>query len=259
MELGDRMKKYEYVTRTYLTNRTPVIIRIDGRAFHTFTKGFKKPFDDLLATSMRETMLELCMNLGNCKFGYTQSDEISLVLLDTDKLETQPWFDNNLSKILSVSASIATLAFNKSFRRNLATMDLTDEEKEKYLNKIDSATFDARAFNIPIEEVNNYFIWRQQDCIRNSILMVAQSVFSFKEMQGKSCKKLLEMLEQEKNIDYELDYPTYLRRGTCAYKSLADWEGDGTLINSWCYDPHMPDLVKDQQFIMEKMTNDKML
>lgn len=114
--IGDRMKNnYENITRYYLTRRMPVIIRIDGKAFHTFTKGFKKPFDDILVKTMQDTMKYLCENIQGCVLGYTQSDEISLVLTDYAELTTDAWFGNNLQKMCSVSASMATMAFNKFF------------------------------------------------------------------------------------------------------------------------------------------------
>lgn len=111
--LGDRMKEnYENRAKTQLLRRTPVIIRLDGKAFHTFTRGFKKPFDDILTEAMQQTMLTL---FQGCVLGYTQSDEITLVLTDYKKLETAAWFDYDIQKVCSVSASIATLAFNRGF------------------------------------------------------------------------------------------------------------------------------------------------
>ena len=115
-EFDKRMKKYEYVTRTYLTTRTPAILRVDGRAFHTLTRGFKRPFDEILAGAMQDTMKYLCENIQGCVLGYTQSDEITLVLVDYKTLETSAWFDYNIQKCVSVSASMATLAFNKFFK-----------------------------------------------------------------------------------------------------------------------------------------------
>ena len=115
--LGDRMKNnYENITRYYLTRRMPVIIRLDGRSFHTFTRGFKKPFDDILVKTMQDTMKYLCENIQGCVLGYTQSDEISLVLTDYAEITTEAWFGNNLQKMCSVSASMATVAFNKYLR-----------------------------------------------------------------------------------------------------------------------------------------------
>lgn len=133
--LGDRMKIYENVTRTYLTRRTPVIIRIDGKAFHTFTRGFVKPFDDILVETMQDTMKYLCENIEGCVLGYTQSDEITLVLCDYKKLTSQAWFDNNIQKMCSISASIATLEFNRKFCENkdrwiMDTYDCVHSNKE---------------------------------------------------------------------------------------------------------------------------------
>ena len=115
--LGTRMKKYEYVSRTHLVNRCPVIVRLDGKAFHTFTKGLKKPYDEIFHNTMNKTMKYLCENIQGCKLGYTQSDEITLLLTDYDTLTTDAWFDYNVQKICSVSASMATMAFNKLFNQ----------------------------------------------------------------------------------------------------------------------------------------------
>lgn len=268
MKLDERMKQYEYVTRNYLTCRTPVIIRLDGKAFHTFTRGMKKPFDTLLVDTMQQTMVELCTNISNCKFGYTESDEISLLLLDTDTTETQPWFGNNLSKLLSITASMATLYFNKFFEANLSDMVLinNDFDSSIYEKKLGTALFDCRAFNIPFEEINNYFIWRQQDCIRNSIQMVAQANFPHKELQNLNCNQLIEKLE-EKDIDYEKDYPTYLKRGSCTYKKEFDYTQtyydqngyrhvNNVKRKSWILDEEIPNLIVEKTFIKEKITND---
>ena len=112
--LGNRMKNYEHTSRTYLTRRLPVIIRLDGKAFHTFTKGLKKPFDEILIDAMWETAKYLCKSIQGCKIAYVQSDEISLLLTDYDTIESCAWFDNNIQKMVSISASMATLAFNRA-------------------------------------------------------------------------------------------------------------------------------------------------
>ena len=125
-KLGIRMKIYENVTRNYLTRRVPVLIRIDGKSFHSFTKGFQRPFDELLISTMQQTAKYLCENIQGCKLAYTQSDEITLLLTDYETIGTQGWFDYNIQKIVSVSASMATLAFNKYFFSNI--MDAWEEE-----------------------------------------------------------------------------------------------------------------------------------
>lgn len=269
MKLDERMKKYEYVSRPYLMCKQPVIIRLDGRAFHSFTKGFKKPFDNILIKTMQDTMNYLCENITNCKFGYTQSDEISLLLVDDSNTETQAWFDNNLSKLVSISASMATLAFNKFFKSNVEDAYLEDDKIDTlpYEEKFDTAIFDARAFNLPNHEVNNYFIWRQQDCVRNSIQMVGQANFSHKQLQNKKCRDILEML-REKGINYDKDFPIYLKHGTCAYKKYCSYNmirkdaNTGYIFtqevtrNKWIIDFNMPNLVIENFFIKEKMLHD---
>ena len=188
-DLGNRMKKYEYITRTHLVPRMPVVIRIDGKAFHTFTRGFKRPFDNILVKTMQQTMKYLCENIQGCMLGYTQSYEITLVLVDYKKLDSASWFDYNIQKCCSVAASMATMAFNKYFpqiiREQLGEFfeDIDSDEDEKYLDAIDKAMergamFDARVFNIPKEEVTNCILWRQNDATRNSIEMVGQAYFS---------------------------------------------------------------------------------
>lgn len=117
--LGERMKRYEYVTRNYLTRRVPAIIRLDGKAFHTFTRGFQKPFDEILVKTMQQTMRYLCENIQGCVLGYTQSDEITLVLIDYQKLDSDSWFGYNIQKCASVAASMATMVFNKFFDCNV--------------------------------------------------------------------------------------------------------------------------------------------
>ena len=99
-ELGTRMKEfYESVPKTKLMRRTPVAIRIDGKAFHTFTRGFNKPFDDVLISAMQDTMKYLCKNIQGCVLGYTQSDEITLILVDYKRLNSSAWFDYEVQKM----------------------------------------------------------------------------------------------------------------------------------------------------------------
>lgn len=222
MKLGDRMKQYEYVTRTYLPARMPVIIRIDGRSFHTFTKGFRKPFDCVLNMAMLRTTQSLLDNIEGCVFAYTQSDEISLLLKNDQTIDTQAWFENNLSKILSISSSMATLYFNRYFNEEIDKFvtSFTPSEilRKTYMKASEKgALFDSRAFVIPENEINNYFIWRQQDATRNSINMVAQANFSHKELQGLSCDQMQEKLWQEKGINWNDTADNY-KRGSAVYK-----------------------------------------
>jgi len=230
--LGDRMKNYyEEVSKTRLTRRTPVIIRLDGKSFHTFTRGFKKPFDELFMKTMQVTMKYLCENIQGCVLGYTQSDEITLVLVDYNKLDTAAWFDYEVQKMTSISASMATLAFNKYYAEIIANDTEDEEEFKKYASKLNMAMFDSRVFNIPKEEVANCLLWRQLDAERNSILSVAQANYSQKEMQGISCKELVAKLENEKGIIWG-NLPTSQKRGICCIKEITYTLDDGQVAKN---------------------------
>ena len=228
-DLGTRMKTfYEEIPKTKLMRRCPVAIRIDGKAFHTFTRGFNKPFDEVLIESMQKTMKYLCENIQGCVLGYTQSDEITLILIDYKKLNSSAWFDYEVQKMCSIAASMATMAFNRffmyeyeEFNRWVNEGNPTDEDRR--LNDIyydamcKGAMFDARCFNIPKEEVTNLIYWRQLDASRNSIQMVGQANFSHKELQNKSCNQIQDMLMEHKGINWN-DLPIYQKRGSCCIK-----------------------------------------
>lgn len=206
-DLGNRMKeKYENRYRAYLTARTPAIIRIDGKAFHTFTKKMKKPYSWLLANAMKEATIALMEKIQGAKIAYTQSDEINIFMSDYNKFTSEGWFDYNIQKITSVSASIATVYFN-SYLTN----------SEEYEAGESMALFDSRVFNIPKEEVANYFLWRQLDWKRNSVQLLAQSMFSHSELHKKNTKDMLEMCK-EKGVDWNEDiYPRW-KNGLFIYK-----------------------------------------
>ena len=226
-DLGLRMKTfYEQIPKTKLMRRTPVAIRIDGKAFHTFTRGFQKPFDELLIKSMQQTMKYLCENIQGCVLGYTQSDEITLILIDYKKLTSTAWFDYEVQKMCSIAASMTTMAFNKYFKSyvNLYMCDnYPSEDTAKYgkalINAMErGAMFDARCFNIPKEEACNLIYWRQLDASRNSIQMVGQANFSHSELQNKSCNDIQDMLMTQKGINWN-DFPTHQKRGSCCIKT----------------------------------------
>lgn len=228
--LENRMKAYEHITRNYLTRRIPVIIRVDGKNFSTFTKGLKRPFDDKLHEVMEATTKLLLSNIQGCKLAYTQSDEISLLLTDYDTIETDAWFGYNIQKIASISASMATLYFNRTWENmcdeyasELAEAWNVSKEDTEYLNIIDSkrlrAMFDSRVFSLPKEEVCNYFIWRQQDATRNSIQSVGQTYFSPKELLGVNMGELQDKLFTEKGINWN-NFPTKYKRGSCVYRDI---------------------------------------
>ena len=253
--LGDRMKGYEKIPKTSLMRRTPVIVRLDGKAFHTFTKGMKRPFDDLLMEVMQETAKRLCENVQGCKLAYTQSDEISLLLTDYEKLTTDAWFGYGIQKMASVSASMATLYFNTIFREKYFSYfeynDGMDELEEKYwkavYSKIDRALFDSRVFSIPKEDVANYFIWRQKDCTKNSISMVAQAYFSHKQLEGKNGDVKQDMLMTQKDVNWN-DFSIPCKRGTCIIKKPIEVKPD-VIRGKWITDLEIPIFYKDREYI----------
>lgn len=181
--LGDRMKMYEDTSRFHLTPRLPLIIRLDGKAFHTYTKGLQRPYSMSLMGVMNDVAKFLCNQIQNTVMAYTQSDEISLLLVDYKDIKTTAWFDSNLQKMVSVAAGLASAKLTE-------LSGLVFQETRL-------ATFDARAFVLPPHEVNNYFLWRQQDWNRNSLAMLAQSMFSHKELQGKGREEQHEMCFQK--------------------------------------------------------------
>lgn len=198
MQLSERMKDYENVSRRSLLKGVPVIIRIDGKAFHTFTKNFDKPFDGGLVYAMAYTTKCVMEKIQGCKMAYTQSDEASFLLTDYDSVETQGWFGYTQSKIESVAASMFTAFFNNEMQ---------------YLDK-PLAFFDARAFNVPKEDVVNYFLWRANDWHRNSLSMLARAHFSAKELHGKDMFNMHEMLYKEKGINWETHLTPQEKNGT---------------------------------------------
>lgn len=274
--LGNRMKEYyENPYRFYLPRRSPMIIRLDTRAGHSFTKGFQRPFDDIFIESIQETAKYLCENIENVKCSYQQSDEISLLLTDYDNVGTQAWFNKNLQKMCSIAASMATLAFNRIFKKRveeakedyesfapvIASIYTSPEKHEDWTKLIEAycraqekgAMFDARCFSIPKEEVCNYFQWRQNDCTRNSIQMVAQANFSHKQLQNKSCDELQEMLWQEKNINWN-DFEIVKKRGSCCTKTgrhtvvdMKTGEQKDRLV--WEIDTEIPIFTQDRNYI----------
>lgn len=261
-EIGTRMKEnYESISKYRLMRRTPVIIRIDGKAFHTFTRGLDKPFDSIMIKSMQDTMQYLCENVQNCVLGYTQSDEISLLLIDYKTFSTAAWFDNEVQKICSISASLATYAFNTAFDYYAAAfmahnterhIDGTNVSKDDNYDialsraRTSAALFDSRCFNIPREEVTNYFYWRQLDATRNSIESVGQHYFSHKELQGKTCNDIQDMLHEQKGINWN-DYPTTKKRGSCCVK----------FDHGWVIDNEIPIFTGSHRLYIDKYVDDE--
>ena len=241
---------YENRAKTYLVRRMPVVIRLDGKAFHTFTRGMVKPFDKRLMETMQETTLTLCDSIMGCVLGYTQSDEITLVLVDYSNLDTEAWYDYATQKIVSVAASICTFQFNKIFAKKVKAFidehqkvaddpDTYGAELSESVKKLigvykraveKGALFDARVFNIPVEEVTNCVLWRQQDATRNSISSLAQAHFSQRELHGKNSSQMQDMLMETYGINWNnLSIPE--KRGTAIVK-----DDDG----KWFIDTEMP-------------------
>ena len=254
--LDDRQKAYEKACELKLIPKIPVIVRVDGKAFHTFTRGMKKPFDDIIGNTMKRTLDALCKDIQTCVFGYTQSDEITLILNLPDRINSQPYLGGKRFKIESLTASKATRYFNKFFReeveqiRNKKFIEYREEalenkslmkdvdsqyiadrvaeqyanEKlirvdniETYLKKLDCAEFDARAFNIPEWDCINNIIWRQQDAIRNSVEAAGRANLGHAKLHKINVEGVKQLLLDEAGIDWEKDFSTYQKRGVCCY------------------------------------------
>lgn len=263
-DLAERMKGYEKRNRYYLQRRMPVILRLDMRAGHSFTKGFERPFDEVFIKTIQETAKYLCENIQNCKLSYQQSDEITLLLVDYEKINTDCFFEYRVDKLCSIAASMATMKFNQVFkelsyresenleiicRKNpyLENRDCLTPISNEHINSAEKgAMFDCRCFNIPKEEVTNCIYWRQLDATRNSIQMVGQANFSHKELQNKSCNDIQDMLMTQKGINWN-DFPTYQKRGSCCVRNHMISEPYGNRMldknageNEWIIDKNIP-------------------
>lgn len=255
MTLSERMKEmYEKSSRMYLIKKSDVILRLDGKAFHTYTRFFKKPYDAIFHQTMNETAKFLCTQIQGCKLAYTQSDEISLLLTDYDGDYTDAWFQYNVQKMCSVAASMASAFFNGRIielaRAYGFSADLTDASEEEYVKSLKAAIntfafFDCRAFNIPHNEVVNCFIWRQNDCRRNAIQMLGQHYFSHRDIQNKSNETILEMLK-EKGVNFE-DMPGEYKNGVCCRKVL---HGER---KKWEIDKDIPLFTENRDYITGQM------
>lgn len=254
-DLGNRMKDYERRNQYYLQHKIPVILRLDMRAGHSFCRGFDKPFDPIFMEAMQETMRHLCQEISGVCLAYTQSDEITLVLQDYKQIETDAWFSYRTDKLCSITASSATLAFNRIFDR-LYLEDLMNYDQEELplfvlahdRARKNGATFNCRCFNLPKEEVTNCLFWRQQDSVRNSIQSLAQANFPHKQLQGKSCNELQEMLFQMKGINWN-DLETEKKRGSCCVKIEAEGR------SRWVIDRDIPIFKGEKRQYVEKRVN----
>ena len=252
--LGNRMKAYEEVNERMLVANVPFIIRLDGVAFHTFTKKFVRPMDDILADAMQKTMLSMCMDVPYCKYGYTQSDEITLVCIIDDVKNNSGFYGNRINKITTVTAAKATKYFNKHFYDNVKKYENNDKAFENvtdlkvYEKKLFSAEFDSRVFNIPEHDIENNLIWRQQDAVRNSINALGHAHFSNDILKNKNTTQVQDMLMNEKKINWN-NCCAYQKRGCCAVKKPVEITGkNGNIItrNKWVLDLNMPILTEDK-------------
>lgn len=208
--LGDRMKAYEVSSSYVWTRRIPLILRFDGVHFHTQTKKWKcaKPFDGRLVSIMQNTMLKLCQEIPGAMIGYTQSDEITILVRDDMKISTQPWFGKEMNKVLSVGAAMCSNFFNQEALRQ-GLFDVADTSAW--------ATFDLRGFIVPENEVFPAFLWRQQDCTRNSISALAHHYIGHRNCQNLSSNQKQHTLITQHGVNWD-ELPTHLKRGTYAYK-----------------------------------------
>lgn len=250
--LEDRMKEYEQSTCSSLPENIPVILRLDGRAFHTITRGLEKPYDDTFINMMNTIAHDLCDNeIQNARMAYLQSDEISILIYK--KVLSSSWFNNDIQKMTSVSASRASCvamdfsAGTKLFKGNTKIM------------------FDSRVFVLPEKEVCNYFIWRQRDWERNSLQMLCREYYSQKQLNNKNSKDMHEMLHQ-KNKNWNNLY-THLRRGRCIVPTIkksyvtneetkGNFEGEVDR-NVWIVDDGIPIFTKDRNYINRFLEVDK--
>lgn len=229
--LGDRMKGYEDACRSVLPGRFPAILRIDGKAFHTYTKGCARPFSEPLIDAMNATAIALCSEIQGAQIAYVQSDEISILVHNYKSHDSQPWFRNAIQKMVSVSAGVAS-----------AKMTV---ESIGVFGKMKLATFDSRVFIVPESDVCNYFLWRQQDASRNSVQMVARTMFSDKECHRKSNSMLQEMM-WGKGVNWN-DLPTHHKRGRCISKTK--FERAGGVRSKWVVDNEIPVFSQDRNYI----------
>lgn len=223
-KLGDRMKhNYEQAFNFRLPARMPIIMRLDGKCFHTFTKGMNKPFDEQLVSRMNCVATYLLNKISGAQVAYVQSDEISILIHNYKRLDSQGWFDNEVQKMTSISAAMASFYMSSMYCQEVL--------------------FDSRVFTLPEAEVNNYFVWRQKDALRNSISMVSQAFFSHKELQNKNVKQMKDMLEV-RGKKWE-NYPLSCQRGSCVVR-----QPNGIIY----FDDSIPLFTQDHNYIDKFLT-----
>jgi len=267
--LGDRIKKYEKAFNPAFPIRLPLILRLDGKSFHTMVKKWKclKPFDEDLIEAMFFTAKTLCENIAGAQVAYVQSDEITILVRDDMDVHSQPWYDKKINKIMSVAAAKASNAFNwkhltcggHEYEENFG--DIVNMTDPFDLNLM--AEFDCRGFIVPEQEINNVFLWRMQDCTRNSVQMLARAHFSHKQLHKKNNNEIQDMLMSlDPPINWN-DLPTHLKRGACIIKKAVVKKitrrdekgkvipGEFSEINrpAWVVDKEIPIFSQDKNYI----------
>jgi tRNA(His) guanylyltransferase len=254
-DLTKRMKEnYELRFRHFLPRRTYVLVRVDGRSFHSYTRGLEKPYDRELMECMDAAAIELCKGVAGAKFAFVQSDEISLLMTDFEDISSQAWFDNCQNKIESITASIATMAFN------LKVAEFNREGKTKLgITKKPNAMFDSRAWVIPDPiEVENYFVDRQQDAARNSVTLLASNYAAHKQLHGKSTSDRHEIIHEAG--DNWANHPVRFKHGgiisrVCSIDyetgSLNPCKGKGTptVRHHWAVDEQTPIFTQNREYL----------
>lgn len=264
--LSDRMLSYQQVSEGNLMRRQPVIIRLDGKAFKTFTRNLIKPFDSDLSQIFQYVCFKLKEKIQGTKFIYQQSDEISLFLCDYDKITSDSWFDYRIQKMTSISASLTSVLFNQGISQIIEKYENLllekPENSEQILDriniwktKLNCAMFDSRVFNLPEDEVCNYFIWRQQDAIRNSKQAMGQAFFSHNQLQNKNVDEVCEMLIQLKNQDW---YKTSIvqQRGFCVARDVKVLSDNKTETN-WYIDINIPIFKNNREYINKNCSSNQ--
>ncbi len=232
MSLGDRMKSYEEAFEVKLPPRMPVILRVDGRAFHTVTRGCGKPYDTYVAAGMDEVAKDLMYDIQGAKLAYVQSDEVSVLIVYYADHHSQPWFGNRLQKMVSIAGGVASSAWNAKTHMG--------------------GEFDARAFVIPEDDVCNYFLWRQRDAERNSLQGLAQSLASPKELHGLKREALMDLcVERASNWN---DLPTYWKRGRCVLREVSEPQ-PGVFRTNMAVDRDIPRFNLNREYIERHLPN----
>jgi tRNA(His) 5'-end guanylyltransferase len=252
-------ENFENRTRFLLPRRTYTIIRVDGRAFHTWTRGLSKPYDKEMMLCMDAAAATLCHEIAGAKFAFTQSDEISILVTDFDNEASQSWFDGNIQKTVSVAASIASTAFNLKVMEFNGYAQNLDPDRESVLGrkKRPTAVFDARTYTIPdYIEVENYFVWRQGDARRNSVTLLASNYASAKQLHGRSEADRQEIIHAAG--DNWAKHPVRFKHGAVTRRSGAEqWGADlgaqptaeNYIVGNWFVDHKTPVFTRNREYL----------